>query len=114
MTSYQATFAKRLVIYDEALCCVRYAALVMYRVPASADERPGCRDTLIIIRAVFGVVLPPLMGMFAILVLMALAVVAFSVTPLLALMPIGAIVGGIVLYARWERGRSDGGGPHDF
>jgi len=86
----------------------------MYRVPASPEERPGCRDTLIIIRAVFGVVLPPLMGMFAILVLLALAVVAFSVTPALALVPVGVIVGGIVLFARWERGRSDDGGPHDF
>ena len=54
------------------------------------------------------------MGMFAILVLLALAVVAFSVTPALALVPVGVIVGGIVLFARWERGRSDDGGPHDF
>jgi hypothetical protein len=49
--------------------------------------------------------------MLALLLMMALALVAFAVTPLLALVPVAVVVAGIVLYARWEHRRM-GEGPN--
>jgi hypothetical protein len=76
----------------------------MYEPPA--DERPGCRETLILTRAAFAVLIPVLVAMIAI-VAIALAVLLLLFThPVLALLLIAAVAAGIVLFARWERGRS--------
>jgi hypothetical protein len=73
--------------------------------PPRGDERPGCRETLVLIRAVFGVLLPPLIAILAVVVAFALAVVLFAVHPLLAIVPIGGVIGAVLIYARWEQQR---------
>lgn len=80
----------------------------------SPEERPGCRDVLVITREVFYVILPPLLAMLALLILIVLVLFAFAVTPALALLPLAGIIVGIVLFARRERRRSGGGKPRDF
>ena len=81
-----------------------YAARVMYEPPAQ-DERPGCRDTLILTRAVFGVIVPVLLAMLFVIGAVTGAVVLLAVHPALALLPIGALAAGILLFARWEQRR---------
>ena len=78
----------------------------MYEPPS--DERPGCRETLVLTRAVFAVLLPPVVAMIAVLALVSLAVVCYAIYPAFALVPLGAIAGGMLLFARWEQGRFRG------
>ena len=73
---------------------------------SSDEERPGCRETLILTRAVFAVILPALVAMFLVLIGVAITVVLYARHPALALIPIAAVVLLLVLYARWERSRS--------
>jgi len=76
----------------------------MYQMPSN-EERPGCRETLILTRAVFAVILPALLAIFGVLFTVAITVVLYARHPALALIPIGAVVLLLMLYARWERGR---------
>ena len=71
----------------------------------SRDERPGCRETVILTRAAFAVIVPVLLVMLAVLTLVMVALLLFVTHPLLALLPVAALIGGVVLIARWERGR---------
>jgi hypothetical protein len=81
----------------------------MYEPPP--DERPGCRETLILTRAAFAVLIPVLLAMVAVMVIV-LAVLLLLVThPVLALVPLAVLVIGLTLFARWERGRSRPPGP---
>ena len=73
--------------------------------PPRQDERPGCRETWVLTRAVFSILLPFIGVMFLVLVAVTGVFVAFSVHPALALIPLAAIVLGIALFARWERSR---------
>jgi hypothetical protein len=75
----------------------------MYQTPEG--ERPGCRETLILTRAVFAVILPALVAIFAVLFAAAFTVVLYARHPALALIPIAIVVTLLFLYARWERGR---------
>ena len=75
----------------------------MYEPPS--ENRPGCRDTAALTHAVFAILLPPLAAIFAVLVLLALALVCYAVHPALALLPIAALVAAIFLFARWEQRR---------
>jgi hypothetical protein len=77
----------------------------VYEQQPAEDERPGCRDTLLLTRAVFGVILPPLMAMLGVLILVSLAVVFFAIHPLLAVLPVAALGLGIYGFARWEQGK---------
>jgi hypothetical protein len=86
----------------------------VYEVPSDPNERPGCRDALVITRAVFGVILPPLIAMLALLVMIALCVYAYAIAPALALLPLAAIAVGVVLFIRWERGQGPQGPPPEF
>ncbi len=80
----------------------------MYKLPSSPEERPGCRDTLAITRAVFAVIIPPVAAMLAVLFLVMAAIIMFAMSPPLALIPLAVIVAGFVLFVRWERGREEG------
>ena len=75
----------------------------MYEPPP--EERPGCRDTLVLTRAVFAVILPALGAMLFVLGSVTAAIMLLAVHPALALLPIAALVAGVVLFARWERQR---------
>ena len=75
----------------------------MYEPPP--DERPGCRETLILTRAAYAVLIPIFLVMIAVLSLVMVVLLLFVTHPLLALLPLAALIGGAVLYARWERRR---------
>jgi hypothetical protein len=77
-----------------------------YQTPSSDDERPGCRDTLLITRAVFAVLIPPLAAMFALLALVFGVFIMLAIAPWLALIPIALIVAAVLLFAHWARGRT--------
>ena len=71
--------------------------------PPPDKEQGGCRDALILTRAVFGVLFWPLIILFGTIVALVLLFYLFSIFWLfgvLALVAVGAAVG---LYARWER-----------
>ena len=74
----------------------------MYQPPVD-DDRAGCRDTLVLTRAVFATLLPLVLVMVALLGLVVLAFYLFAVHPALALLPVAALVIGVLAYARWER-----------
>lgn len=74
--------------------------------PQRAEGPSGCLDTLVLTRAAFAVLLPPLLAILAVLGGVTAAVVLLAVHPALALLPIAGLGVGIYLFARWERGRS--------
>jgi hypothetical protein len=76
----------------------------MYEPPP--DERPGCRETLILTRAAFAVLIPVLVAMIGVLVFVLAVLLLLFTHPVLALLLIAAVVGGITLFARSRRGRS--------
>ena len=76
----------------------------MYEPPR--EENPGCLDALLLTRAAFGLLLPPLIGMFAVLALITGAVFLFAVHPALALFPVALLAGTVYLFARWDRSRN--------
>lgn len=81
-----------------------YAAPVMYE-PPTDDEPPGCREVWVLTRAAFGVLIPVLLAMLVVLGAVTGAIVLLAVHPALALLPVGALVAGILLFVRWERTR---------
>ena len=70
------------------------------------DKPPGCMDALIITRAVFAVIIPVMLVLFAVLGLAAMIFILFTVQPALALIPLGILLVGLWLFARWEQGRA--------
>ncbi len=76
----------------------------MYEPPP--DERPGCRETLILTRAAFAVLIPVLLAMIAVMASVVAVLLLLFTHPVLALLLIAAVAGSIILFARWERGRS--------
>ena len=73
--------------------------------PPRQDERPGCRETWVITRAVFAVLLPVLLAIMGVLGAAVAAFVLFAVHPALALAPVGLLAGAVYLFARWEQGQ---------
>ena len=68
-------------------------------------EPSGCMEFWIITRAVFGVLIWPLLALFAAVGWLVLTLYAFFTAPLLALIPLVLGIGALMLFARWERGR---------
>jgi hypothetical protein len=75
------------------------------------DERPGCRETVILTRAAFAVLFPFLAAMIAVLVLVMTVLLLLFTNPALALIPLAVLVAGVFAFARWERGRYRPPGP---
>jgi hypothetical protein len=71
----------------------------------SQREPSGCMEIYVLTRAAFGILIWPMLALFAVLGMLMLAFVLFSVHPALALLPIAAIILGVVLFARWEQKR---------
>ena len=84
----------------------------MYEPPR--DDRPGCRDTLVITRRVFAIVIPPLATMTAVLFLVMATIITFTISPPWALIPLALLVLVIAISMRWGRTRSGGGAPREF
>ncbi|MYB40868.1 MAG: hypothetical protein F4X76_01490 [Chloroflexi bacterium] len=69
----------------------------------SGPEPGGCRETLLLTRIAFGVLIPPLLAVGAVLVLLIAGFVLFTTHPLLGLLPLIPIAAGLVWLARRER-----------
>ena len=76
----------------------------MYEQPRQ-EEPPGCRETAVLTRAVFAVVLPPLLAVAGVLGALAGALALFAVHPALALLPIAGLAAAVFAFVRWERRR---------
>ena len=77
----------------------------MYGHEPPREERPGCRETLILTRAAFAVLIPIFAAMVAVLVLVMTLLLLLLTNPILALIPLALLAGGLFAFARWERGR---------
>jgi hypothetical protein len=75
------------------------------RPPAEEEKPPGCLDALLIMRAVFGVLIWPVLALFAVLGAVGVTLYMFTVHPALALVPIAATGGALWLFAKWEQAR---------
>lgn len=73
--------------------------------PPDKEQPPGCLDALLITRAVFGVLMWPVIAMVLVIVDAGFIFYAFSLHPALALIPIGLSVGALWLFAKWEQKR---------
>ncbi|MEZ4503243.1 MAG: hypothetical protein R3C39_11510 [Dehalococcoidia bacterium] len=76
----------------------------MYGYEPPKPVRPGgCRDSLIIMRVAFEVLLPIVGVGIAALAVVAVAVVLFSYHPLLIFLPVAVVIGALMLVARRDR-----------
>lgn len=73
--------------------------------PPPQEEPAGCRETWVLTRATFAVLIPLLLALIAVLATVVAALILFAVHPALALLPIAALAVGVWLFARWERRR---------
>lgn len=78
--------------------------MAMYE-PQSGAEPGGCRETLLLIRIAFSVLLPPLAAIAGVVVLVIVFFMLFSVHPLFGLLPFVLIGAGLYWLARRERSR---------
>ena len=69
----------------------------------SGPEPGGCRDTLLLTRIAFSVLIPPLLAIAAVLVLILAAFLLFTTHPLLGLLPLIPIAAALVWIARRDR-----------
>ncbi len=69
----------------------------------SGPEPGGCRDTLLLTRIAFSVLIPPLLAIAGVLVLILAAFLLFTTHPLLGLLPLIPIAGALVWIARRDR-----------
>lgn len=73
--------------------------------PPDKEQPPGCLDALLITRAVFGVMMWPVLAMVLVVVDAGVIFHLYSLHPGLALIPIGMTAGALWLFARWEQKR---------
>ena len=71
--------------------------------PEPEEKPPGCLDVLIITRAVFSVLMWPMLALFVFVIDVAVVFWAYAVHPALALVPLAITGIGIWLFARWEQ-----------
>jgi polyferredoxin len=71
--------------------------------PDDREKPPGCFDVLIITRAVFGVLLWPVLAMFAVILDLAATFYLYATHARLALIPIALTAAGIYGFTLWER-----------
>lgn len=69
----------------------------------SGPEPGGCRETLLLVRVAFSVLIPPLAAVAGVLVLLLLCFVLFTTHPLLGLLPLIPVAGALVWIARRDR-----------
>lgn len=79
--------------------------------PKQEKEPGGCLEALILTRAAFGALALPLGILFGAIIGLVVVIYLFAIHVLLGLAVVAAIIGGIALYARWERARYQSGPP---
>ena len=77
----------------------------MYHEPPPEKPPSGCLETLIVTRAVFGVLLWPMVALASLLLVVVVFFMLFAVHPALALLPVAAAALAVMLFVRWERRR---------
>ena len=77
----------------------------MYQEEEPKPKPAGCRDTLVLTRVAFAVLMWPVLAILGTLVALGVIIYLFFTNPALALIPIGIVVLVLVALARWERGR---------
>jgi len=77
----------------------------MYHEPPPEKPPSGCLETWVITRAVFGVLLWPMVALASLLLVVVAFFMLFAVHPALSLLPVAAAVLAVMLFARWERRR---------
>jgi hypothetical protein len=75
----------------------------MYESPP--QQPSGCRDVFVLTRAVFAIILPAVLALVAVLGAFMAALILLTVHPALVLIPVGVVLLGLYLFARWERKR---------
>lgn len=83
------------------------------RGPEAGEQPPGCLEALVITRAVFGILLWPVIALAAVFLDIGITFYLYALHPALALIPIGATAALVALYARWEQRRARSGLPPD-
>ena len=73
--------------------------------PPPEEEKPGCLDALLITRAVFAVLMWPLLALIVVVADVGAIFWCFAIHPALALIPVALTVVGVWLFSRWEQGR---------
>ena len=73
----------------------------------SGSEPGGCRETLLLTRVAFSVLIPPLLAVAAVLLLLLVAFILFTTHPLLGLLPLIPIAGALVWVARRDLGNDE-------
>ena len=73
--------------------------------PTQEEKPPGCLDALLITRAVFGVLMWPVLALFAVLADLGVIFYVFTIHPALALIPLALSGAGPWLFAKWEQKR---------
>ncbi|MDP9236163.1 MAG: hypothetical protein M3P30_01980 [Chloroflexota bacterium] len=69
------------------------------------EDRPGCLDAVLIMRALFGLLFWPLVAIVVMVADAVAIVTAFAVYPALALAPVALTVVAVWVFARWEQRR---------
>ena len=71
--------------------------------PDEEEKPPGCLDVLLITRAVFGILLWPIIGMFIVVLDLGATFYLYATRPVLALIPIVITAAAIWAFMAWER-----------
>lgn len=80
------------------------------RPPDEEEKPPGCLETLVITRVVFGVLFWPVVAILLVLVDIAAIFYFLTTNPLLALIPGAITVVALLLLSRWDQTRPRGPG----
>jgi polyferredoxin len=73
--------------------------------PDDREQPPGCLDVIVITRAVFGVLMWPLVIMFVAILDLGVTFYLYATRPLLALIPVAVTAAAIGGFTIWERHR---------
>ena len=79
--------------------------MVFYEQTPPDNEPGGCLDVLVITRAVFGILLWPVIAMFVVILDLIVTFWLFTTSPALALIPIAITVAAVAAFARWDQHR---------
>jgi hypothetical protein len=78
----------------------------MHREPRHG-EPGGCGEVWLLTRVAFAVILPIMAVMVGVMVLIAAGFALLAVHPLLSLIPVGILLGGLFGFAYWDTRRRD-------
>lgn len=75
----------------------------VYQEPGPQREPGGCLEVWVLTRAMFGILMWPMLALVGVVLAVVFVLFLFTVHPALALIPIAAIALAVYLFARWEQ-----------